>query len=371
MQRQMQVQEDLRICRFERENEDMENDNITKNSGGRIYWIECIRVFSTFLVVMQHSISGVWTTLPPETWEWKIMNFVFLISRCAVPIFFMCSGMGMLAKKRSIERIFRKNILGLLKVYLLWMLVFGVRDGISLLREGYGIRIILNAFIKNIVFGQYHTWFILTLIGLYLITPFLYEIVNSDRLMRYFLILSILFTVIIPFIGKLDGSGRLNTTFETINMRFVVGYVMYYVMGYYLSQITWPEHRAYGKKTFIATVSVFGVSVLSAFIISTAASVRNGEATQLVFGEFAPLGLIVNVSFLMLFQMLITSEKNKGWISRLGSCGAGIYLMHPLLLPIASRFSGLSRLLGGVIVYLIALIICMIIGKVGQSFHLR
>lgn len=360
----------------------MENDNLTKNSDGKIYWIECIRVLSTFLVVMQHSISSVWTTLPPETSEWKIINLVFLISRCAVPVFFMCSGMGMLAKKRSIESIFKKNILGLLKIYIAWMVVFGVRDGISLIQEGYGIRIVLNAFIKDIVFGQYHTWFIMTLIGLYLITPLLYEIIIRDELMKYFLILSILFTVIIPFIGKLDGSGRLNTTFETINMRFVVGYVMYYVLGYYIFCITGAGHHAQiislqgrshftayttsRKKAFIATAMLFVVSVLTAFIISSIASIRNGEATQTVYGEFTPLGLIINASFLMLFQVLIVSEKNNKWISLVGSCGIGIYLMHPLLLPIASHFSGLSRLLGGIIVYLISLIICLVIRKLGQ-----
>lgn len=363
----------------------MGNDNLTKNFDDRIYWIECIRVFSAFLVVMQHSISGVWTTLPPELLEWKIINFVFLISRCAVPVFFMCSGIGMLAKKRSIESIFKKNILGLLKVYIAWMLVFGVRDGIFLIQEGYGIRIILNAFIKDIVFGQYHTWFIMTLIGLYLITPILYEIVKREKLMKYFLILSILFTVIIPFVGKLDGSGRLNTTFETINMRFVVGYVMYYVLGYYISRITWTEQRAYAdsqkgrsffsacitsrKKAFLVTAILFVVGVLTAFIISSMSSIRNGEATQTVYGEFAPLGLIINVSFLMLFQILIVSDKGNRWIFLLESCGIGIYLMHPLLLPIASCFSGLSRLLGGMIVYLIALIISLIIGKAGQIFR--
>lgn len=274
---------------------------------------------------------------------------------------------------------------GLLKIYIAWMLVFGVRDGISLIQEGYGIRIVLNAFIKDIVFGQYHTWFIMTLIGLYLITPFLYEIVRNEKMMKYFLLLSVLFTVIIPIIGKLDDSVRLNATFETINMRFVVGYVMYYVLGYYLSFITGSGHRANAsslkdgspfmayttsrKKAFIVVAILFVASVLTAFVISSIASIRSGEATQTVYGEFAPLGIIINVTFLMLFQIGIASEKNKRWISLLGSCGTGIYLMHPLLSSIASHFLGLSRFLGGIIVYLIALSICLMLRKMGQIFR--
>lgn len=363
----------------------MGKSDFIQDTGKKIHWIECIRVVSAFFVVMQHSISGVWTTMPPETAEWKIVNFVFLISRCAVPVFFMCSGMGMLAKERSIESIFKKNILGLLKIYIPWMLVFGVRDGIVLFREGYGIRIILNAVIKDVLFGQYHTWFIMTLIGLYLITPFLYEIVKNEKLMKYFLALSILFTVILPSVAGLDGSGRLYAAFETVNMRFVTGYVMYYVLGYYLTQIkcTGPHMHAVsfkgrsffatdtisGKKAAIITALLFIGSVLTAFGISSAASVRCGEATQTVYGEFTPLGLVINVTFLMLFRTLITSEENRRWIVLLGSCGTGIYLMHPLLLPIAACFPKASRILGGIIVYLIALIICILLRKAGQGLR--
>ena len=302
----------------------MQTDRLEEKAGGRIYWIECIRVFSAFLVVMQHSLSGVWTTLPPETWEWKVINAAFLLSRCAVPVFFMCSGM-----------------------------------------EGSGsVRTIINAFLKDILFGQYHTWFIMTLIGLYLITPFLYEIVRREKYIKYFLALSILFTVVLPAIGSIEGFERLNAAFETVNMRFVTGWVMYYVLGYYLSRITWSYSR---KKAAAIAGIVFFLSYLSAFYISSAVSAGSGEAVQTAYGEFAPLGLLVNTSLLMLFRILISSGEAKKWAVVLGSCGGGIYLMHPLLLPVASCFSGISRAAGGVLVYLMALAICLVIGKISRA----
>lgn len=343
----------------------MQTDRLEEKAGGRIYWIECIRVFSAFLVVMQHSLSGVWTTLPPETWEWKVINAAFLLSRCAVPVFFMCSGMGMLEKERSLESIFKKNIGKVLKLYVLWMLVYGVRDGISLVMEGSGsVRTIINAFLKDILFGQYHTWFIMTLIGLYLITPFLYEIVRREKYLKYFLALSILFTVVLPAIGSIEDFERLNAAFETVNMRFVTGWVMYYVLGYYLSRITWSYSR---KKAAAIAGIVFFLSYLSAFYISSAVSAGSGEAVQTAYGEFAPLGLLVNTSLLMLFRILISSGEAKKWAVVLGSCGGGIYLMHPLLLPVASCFSGISRAAGGVLVYLMALAICLVIGKISRA----
>lgn len=38
-------------------------------------WIDIIKIISAFLVVLQHSISGVWTSISPNTTVWKIMNF--------------------------------------------------------------------------------------------------------------------------------------------------------------------------------------------------------------------------------------------------------------------------------------------------------
>lgn len=364
----------------------MKTDNLTKNPGGRVYWVECLRVFSTFSIVMHHSVSGVWTTLSPETPEWKIINLVFLLSRCAVQVFFLCSGMGMLAKERSIESIFKKNILGILKIYVLWMLVYGVRDSISLVREGLGsFRTIRNAFLKDIIFGQYHTWFIMTLIGLYLITPLLYEIVKKEKLLNYFLALSVLFTIVLPIVGKADGYGRLTSTIEAVNMRFVTGYVMYYVLGYRLSLIAWPHSHTLSfswkgrsfftsytisrKKAGIIAALLLTVSALAAFAVSSRDTLKSGEAVLTSFSEFSPLGLIISISILMLFKICVTSEKHRKLILTLGSCGTGIYLMHPLLLPIASLFPGISRILGGIIVYLTALIICLIIGKAGTLFR--
>lgn len=343
----------------------MQTDRLEEKAGGRIYWIECIRVFSAFLVVMQHSLSGVWTTLPPETWEWRVVNAAFLLSRCAVPVFFMCSGMGMLEKERSPESIFKKNIWKVLRLYVLWMLVYGVRDSISLVREGHGsVRTIINAFLKDILFGQYHTWFIMTLIGLYLITPFLYEIVRREKYLKYFLALSVLFTVILPAIGGIEGFERLNAAFETVNMRFVTGWVMYYVLGYYLSRITWSCGR---KRAAAIAGAVFLFSYLSAFLISSIMSAGGGEAVQTAYGEFAPLGLLINGSLLMLFRIGIPSGEAKKWVVRLGSCGGGIYLMHPLLLPVAACFPGISRAVGGALVYVMALVISLAIGKISRA----
>lgn len=343
----------------------MSEDKYLKTTDNKIYWIECIRVFSAFLVVMQHSISGMWTSLSPGTIEWKVINLAFLLSRSAVPVFFMCSGMGMLAKERTIESIFKKIFLGLLKPYACAMLVFGLRDAVVLVREGLGsFRTIRNAFLKDIIFGQYHTWFIMTLIGLYLITPLLYEIAKNQKLLNYFVLLSVIFTVVLPLVGRVESLDRLHVTLGTINMRFVTGYVMYYMLGFWISKVKWE-----GKYFRIAIAALFVVSILAAFSASAMTSIKTGEASQLAYDEFAPLGLMVNVFFLLFFKALIHSENHRKIASKLSGCGMGIYLMHPLFLGILSFFPGVSCLLGGILVWLTALIIALFIGKAKETIR--
>lgn len=343
----------------------MNAEKSLNESGNKIYWIECIRVFSTFLVVMQHSISGMWTTLSPETMEWKILNLVFLLSRSAVPVFFMCSGIGMLSKERTIQSVFKKNILGILKPYVCWMLVFGLRDALLLVRDGLGsFRTIRNAFLKDIIFGQYHTWFIMTLLGLYLITPLLCEIAKKRKLLTYFVLLSVIFTVILPLIGRFESLDRLNAVINTINMRFVTGYVMYYMLGFWLSGFTWDS-----KYIRVIIGAIFTVSAAGAFYVSTVASLKSGEASQLAYDEFAPFGFMVNVLLLLLFKVLLQSEKQRRFVSVLSGCGMGIYLMHPLFLRITSFFPGLSCIFGAVVVWLIALIIALLIKQASKALQ--
>ena len=87
-------------------------------SQNRLLWLDCLKSFSTLLIVIQHSVSYEWVHLLTENNViWKIINFVFMISKSGVPIFIMCSGIGMLQKERSIKDIFTKNVYGILKCY--------------------------------------------------------------------------------------------------------------------------------------------------------------------------------------------------------------------------------------------------------------
>lgn len=320
-------------------------------------WLDYLKIFAAFLVVLQHSISGTWTTYGPDTATWKVTNFFFILSRSAVVLFFMCSGAGILKRPHSMEEVFKKNILQLLKAYLCWMLIYGLFDSISLIQEGLGsFATIANAFMKCILFGKYHTWFIFALIGLYLITPFLDTLIESRQKMRYFLLLSLFFSVIVPILASIPFLERISSNLANFRMQFVTGYILYYVAGYYLTRIEWkPLYSVIAFFTLIASYSF-------ALLYSTHISILLDSPRQEIYDEFGACGFLIAVSIFSLFRGL-THLKESRAASRLLKLGIGIYLLHPLLLPFFDGFVGLQRLLMAFILYAISVSLCFFISK--------
>lgn len=349
-------------------------NNKTKKSGGiqmirktekdRLLWMDCLKVFATFLVVMQHSISYEWVSLIDKTnITWKIINFVFMLSKAGVPIFIMCSGIGMLKKERTITDICTKNIANILKVYVCWMLVYGIYHVYLLFCAGTAtVRVVFNALIKDIIFGQYHTWYIATLVALYLITPFLFLIVKSKTKTQYFLILSFIFTIIIPYVGKYESLSRLYTVLTDMNMKFVVGYALYFVLGHYVSKI-----KLTGKRKIIVMLSLV-ISIVLAFRISCLSAVNQGADCQNIYSDFSILGFVISVCILLLFRMIFENDFQQSFTSEhyrrfrnaivnMSSYGIGIYLLHPLLLFLVKDLKGLKCLAGGIFLWMFTMII--------------
>lgn len=333
------------------------NTNTTQNIS-RSIWLDALKIFAAFLVVFQHSTSHVWTSYSINTFPWRLTHVFFLFSRTAVLLFFMCSGAGMLRKEHSISEIFRKNIYNLLKIYLSWMLIYGLADCISLFREGLAApRTCINALIKNIIFGQYHTWFILALISLYLITPFLFQITRTKENTRYFLFISIIFTIIFPCIRSFGFLERLANTLDNFHMHFVYGYVLYFVAGYYISTLPWKKIYTY------ISVIVFFISFSFACIYSMKLSVASNTPQQEIFSEFTPLMFLTVISIFSIFRGLehkLTFHKITRVIT---GYGFAVYLMHPLFLGYIQQLSGLYAFVGAFALYFFCLFISFLISK--------
>lgn len=328
-------------------------------SGKKLLWMDVIKVFSTFLIVLQHSISDSFTTLPVDGYEWKIMNAIFMISRMGVPVFLMCSGAGILAREHTIREIWRKNILGLVKVYLGWMAILGIWDvmQIWIAGENVSFRIMANAFLKCLLFGKYHTWFIFTLLGLYAVTPLLYGIVQRKELLVYFLGLSMLFTVLLPLFAGIEQLDRAMAVADSIHMQLVVGYSLYFLTGFFLC---WCMEQKWERYAGIVWI----VSAAAAYLMSVQDSLRAGAANHEAYRIFSPCGFLMSVSLMILFRKWIGEESRSAMFGRIASLqkyGIAVYLLHVVFVEAWTKGSGMASALIAVGIWGLCLVVSWIV----------
>lgn len=324
----------------------------------KLLWIDLIKVFSSVLIVVNHSISKSYTTLPVSGFDWKVMNFVFMITRMGLPVFIMCSGAGMLTRERGIKEIWQKSILGLLKIYVGWMVIFGIKDVLQIWINGENAtpRVMINAFLKCILFGKYHTWFIFMLLGLYAITPLLYGIAQKKELLCYFLLLSAVFTLVLPMVSGVEKLSRVNNVIESICMQFVVGYTLYFLSGYFICHCMEEKWEKYAEV-------LFAVSAVAGLMISMWMSERTGTPNQEVYVPFSVCGYLMSVSLMILFKKYCGAERKSVIINKTASLqkyGIAVYLIHIMFVEMWTKESGMINLLYGVLIWLLSTGIGMI-----------
>ena len=320
----------------------------------RLIWIDIVKIISAFLIVMQHCLALEWADrINPLDMQWKITNFLFIISRMGVPLFFMCSGMTMLRRKHSIKEIYLSSIPTILKSYFCFMLVYGIIDAI----HSSSVKIAINCVIKSLIFGRYHTWFIATLIGLYVITPLIQEFVSDHRLLRYSIILSLIFNIIASY-APLIPDARVKTLVGDFKIHFLVGYVMYFLMGYYLGNIDLKKKMALP----LCGMIILLLAVCQFLCVKNAPA--KGPDIQNIFADLSIIGILLFPSVFLFIKEAFENFDNKKLVrvtSFLEPLGIGIYLIHPLFLPLIDGMHGYIRLVGVLLIYACALVTNIII----------
>ncbi|ORX42660.1 hypothetical protein BCR36DRAFT_587101 [Piromyces finnis] len=238
----------------------------------RLYWVDCLRVFSSYLVVFIHCCN---ILLKPKI-NYKSFNGRILIAFCAfarpcVPLFIMISGMLFLdpKKKMTLEMIFKKYIPRIFKCYLFWTLYYGIFDKYILKYDDkhytFNKDLIIEIIKVCIIRGGGHLWYLNFTIGIYLTTP-LYRPIVKDRTLGWYLVaLCCIVAQIVPTVYQffiivfgidLDVFQKY---VENLVLYTAGNYLGYYVIGYMVAS------HEFSKKRYIYLSYLIGLigSVLS------------------------------------------------------------------------------------------------------------
>lgn len=301
-----------------------------ESSQNRIEYLDTLRIMATIAVIMIHVAASQWYFADINSFDWFVIVIYDGIVRWAVPIFVMISGVLFLEKENEgIDQLYRKYIFKIAIVFIIWSLIY-LFD--SVLRENLGVKECIVKFFT----GEFHMWYLYMITGLYMLVPLLKEIVRNMTLTKYFLFLTLVFTFVLPYIADLflliDSSINMiiESGIETINFHFTLGYVGYFVLGYYLNRIN-TDGKIKWLIYFLGAIG-FIFTVLLTLQMSWVKKIPD----ETFYDNFTLNVLFESIAIFVLiknnFQKLKRNFFKKEIIKRISKYTFGVYLSHVLVI---------------------------------------
>jgi len=330
----------------------------------RINYLDYLRIFCSFFVILIHVSAHYYYVPVFNTYNWKISYYYNGLSRFSVPNFFMISGALFLNRDLSYKIIFNKYIKNIFVHLILWSIIYAlISNNISTL----GIKIILFGIIK----GHYHLWYLFATIGIYATVPFLREIAKNEQLLKYFLFLYLIISIIIPnYIYLLSHySKSIYELLKYLNSAFGLNTLstnnFYFTIGHYLNK---------KKIKKIIRIIIYIIGIIS-FIFTTKithniAIIKNKKIDH--WGPFYFNIFFASISIFLFFKNNCNNIKQNKIIQNIAKLTFGIYLIHPLIIETIVRNLHLFNLpiniillipMINIFIFLLSLIISFIIKK--------
>lgn len=356
-------------------------------------YLDLLRIIGAVLIVLVHVAAFNIEDLSFPSGNLFATNIFSHLAITGVPLFVMISGALMLAPEYelSYRKLLLKKIPHLVIVYTLWLIIYNL---INCYREGYGYsfsslkeHVALHSILG---YGIYHLWFLPMLIGLYLATPIIRKVVTDKKLCEYFLILYFIFAIFLPTILKFEF--RFKTIVESFYNRIpylmFVGYIGFYILGYYLHTFVPKLQRE--KRILLGILGILGIAGGS--VVSYCRALSRGAFSQILNEPFALNVFLVCIClFLLVREMNDYLVKKRVKVAELqetsndGSCSLnephsdkqrsdilkylssltmGIYLIHPAVLWIADGLALDTLFLPSVISIPISLIVIVLVSAI-------
>ena len=284
----------------------------------RLYYLDFLRIIATLAVIMIHVASqSLYYTTDVHSFTWQSLNFWASTTRWSVPIFVMISGALFLDPKKPIhlERLYRKNIWRIVCAAAFWHVFYTIYTFLfEDSRKSVAVHLLIH--------GYSHLWFLHMIIGLYLLVPLLRKITASLPLTRYFLLLAVVFSIILPtFFGIYNSLTQYHTfpfaiktvisSFSgltiSVYFSFTLWFVTYFVAGYYFNHVTLT------KKTRLVIYVLAVLGLIVTFLGTNGLSLRYDDRVTPLYSY---MSLNVAASALGLFVFIKELSRKIDWTGK-------------------------------------------------------
>ncbi len=200
----------------------------------RVVKYDILRVAACFSIVLLHVSASYWSVVDVQGRDFLVMTVYNSVTRFAVPVFFMLSGLFLVAPERKNVTV-GKRVLKLVLLFYVWSAFYAFQGiAVDTLRGEFSMEV-FRAAVERFVFGHIHMWFLQILCGFYLLIPVARQISAKKETLRYYLILWIVFRFLVPTVTDAFGLTTFQARIDSLGLDILVGNFGYFLLGYYLS----------------------------------------------------------------------------------------------------------------------------------------
>lgn len=285
------------------------------NPKPRLYYIDNLRVFACFLVLLTHSAMPAKNPITEGFWLFSLS----FIGSPSSELFLALSGTVLLPVNSGMKNFYKKRFTKLIPPVIFWSIV-GMFSYIPL--KGYSLHesLMSIAFIPlKPVIGVY--WFIYVMVGLYLFAPIISAFLKTStkRQLEFFILLWAV-TLFMPWLyGILEGNFDQNGSHYWM-LNYFGGFLGYWVLGFFLSKypvkISWNPRWIF----LLLLTLIYPLSILI---------MKLRDINVSPYMDNLQLGSAVLVALLYtIFQNIKLPSNFQAFLTSIAKFSFGIYLIH-------------------------------------------
>ncbi len=251
------------------------------------------------------------------------------LTRFAVPVFFMLSGLFLVNPQRENVAV-GKRFVKLLVLFYIWSAFYAFQGvAVDALQGEFTAQAWTNA-VERFIFGHTHMWFIQMLLGFYLLIPVARQLCAKKEAVQYYLILWVVFRYLIPLITGIFHLDTLQARVDSLGLDVLVGNFGYFMLGYYLRILDI-------RKEIRAVIYAMGMISVGLTAFLTVCECRASASYAEKWFSPASINILIMSTAIFLFfkysRRLDNSRiKNAGKWAKLSGYTFFIYMFHVFII---------------------------------------
>ena len=245
--------------------------------------IDIIRIFAFIFIVFLHTLNRQFGV---DVW----MGGYTIIS-IGVNLFIMISGYLLLDKTEEAIVFFKKRILNILPLFLVFNIIYI-----------YFGKIPIIPVLKGKAISASHFWYIYMILGLYLLTPWLQKVLKyAEKETLFVVFLWFLCNILNPYLRYFNLAEIPFSNFP------LTGFIGYYILGYFVKKYDNKVKRA----SFILIIVIYALGFMLSFLSTKYVLAVTGKRVSDFFDKNSLGTFIMTLSFFVFWCKFNFSKRDR------------------------------------------------------------